>query len=79
LLREKDTMKNELVVKNINVNFFSQKKEDYISLTDIAKYKNKETTGLVISHRLSTRYTVESSSLSVLIEPNIATAKQNDG
>jgi len=79
LLREKDTMKNEIVVKNINVNFFSQKKEDYISLTDIAKYKNKETTGLVISHRLSTRYTVESSSLSVLIEPNIATAKQNDG
>ena len=52
-------MKKELIVKNINVNFFSQKEEDYISLTDIAKYKNKETTGLVISHWLSTRYTVE--------------------
>jgi len=52
-------MKKELVVKNINVNFFSQKEEDYISLTDIAKYKNKEATGLVISHWLSTRYTVE--------------------
>ena len=51
--------KTELVVKNINVNFFSQKQEDYISLTDIAKYKNKETTGLVISHWLSTRYTIE--------------------
>ena len=52
-------MKKELIVKNINVNIFSQKKEDYISLTDIAKYKNKETTGLVISHWLSTRYTIE--------------------
>ena len=52
-------MKKELIVKNINVNFFSQKEEDYISLTDIAKYKNKEVTGLVISHWLSTRYTVE--------------------
>ena len=52
-------MKKELVIKNINVNFFSQKEEDFISLTDIAKFKNKEATGLVISHWLSTRYTVE--------------------
>ncbi len=28
-------------------------------MTDIAKFKNKEATGLVISHWLSTRYTVE--------------------
>lgn len=52
-------MKKELVVKNIKVNFFSQKEEDFISLTDIAKYKNAEATGLVISHWLSTRYTIE--------------------
>lgn len=35
-------MKKELIVKNVNINFFSQKDEDYISLTDIAKYKNTE-------------------------------------
>jgi hypothetical protein len=52
-------MKKALIVKNINVNFFSQKEEDFISLTDIAKYKNVQATGLVISHWLSTRYTVE--------------------
>lgn len=52
-------MKKDLIVKNVNINFFSQKEGDYISLTDIAKFKNKETTGLVISHWLSTRYTVE--------------------
>lgn len=34
-------------------------KEDYISITDIAKYKNPDTTGLVISHWLSTKYTIE--------------------
>ncbi|NOQ41834.1 MAG: KilA-N domain-containing protein [Desulfuromusa sp.] len=52
-------MKKELVVKNLHINFFSQNDDDFISLTDIAKFKNKETTGLVISHWLSTRYTIE--------------------
>ena len=52
-------MKKELIVKNVKINFFSQKEEDYISLTDIAKYKNAEKTGLVISHWMSTRYTIE--------------------
>lgn len=41
------------------INIFKTKEEDYISLTDIARYKNPTQTGLVISHRLSTRYTVE--------------------
>lgn len=34
-------------------------KGDYISLTDMAKYKDPDETGLVISHWLSTKYTVE--------------------
>ncbi len=37
----------------------THRQDDYISLTDMAKYKNAEATGLVISHWLSTRYTVE--------------------
>lgn len=32
---------------------------DYISLTDMAKTRNAEATGLVISHWLSTRYAIE--------------------
>lgn len=32
---------------------------DYMSLTDMAKYRNAEATGLVISHWLSTRYAIE--------------------
>jgi hypothetical protein len=33
--------------------------DDYISITDIARHKNRDATGLVISHWLSTRYTLE--------------------
>ena len=51
--------KTELVVKNINVNFFSQKEEDYISLTDIAKYKNSDDPRFVIQNWMKTRSTVE--------------------
>ena len=42
-----------------DVTFFHQGTEDYISLTDLAKHKNAEHTGVVISHWLSTRYTIE--------------------
>ena len=41
------------------ISLYSQNEEDYICITDIAKYKNSETTGLIISHWLSTRFTVE--------------------
>ena len=46
-------------VKGTEIIIFQQREDDYISLTDIAKHKNQESTGLVISHWLSTRYTVE--------------------
>ncbi len=42
-----------------DVTFFHKGSEDYISLTDLAKHKNAEHTGVVISHWLSTRYTIE--------------------
>lgn len=54
-------MKREktITIKNQEILILSQKNEDYISLTDMAKHKNAESTGLVISHWLSTRYTIE--------------------
>ncbi len=42
--------------KIINVNI-SDKENDYISLTDIAKFKDSEHTGIVIANWLSTKYT----------------------
>ena len=35
-------MKKSLIVKNINIHLFLLREEDFISLTDIAKYKNSE-------------------------------------
>lgn len=52
-------MKKELVVKNINVNFFSQKEEDYISLTDIARYKNPDEPKDVVKNWMRNRDTIE--------------------
>ncbi|MBU1343251.1 MAG: KilA-N domain-containing protein [Proteobacteria bacterium] len=41
------------------ITLYTRGKEDYICITDIAKVKNAQATGLIISHWLSTRFTVE--------------------
>ena len=51
--------KRTIQVNGDDVVIIKQQTEDYISLTDMARYKNAETTGLVISHWLSTRYAVD--------------------
>jgi hypothetical protein len=51
--------KETINVKGTEIILLSHRKDDYISLTDMAKYKNEEATGLVIAHWLSTRYTVD--------------------
>jgi hypothetical protein len=51
--------KESFTVQGTEIAVLTQNSSDYISLTDMAKYKNAESTGLVISHWLSTRYTVE--------------------
>jgi len=52
-------MKKELIVKDVNINFFSQKEEDFISLTDIARYKNAEAPADVVKNWLRTKNTIE--------------------
>ncbi len=52
-------MKKEFIVKNVNINFFSQKEEDFISLTDIAKYKNAEAPADVVKNWLRSKNTIE--------------------
>ncbi len=46
-------------VQGREISIITGQREDYISLTDIAKHKNPEATGLVISHWLSNKYTIE--------------------
>ncbi len=50
--------KSTINVQGTAIAIFSQKESDYISLTDMAKHKNAEATGLVISHWLSTKFTI---------------------
>ena len=51
--------KRTIQVNGDNVVVIRQQSEDYISLTDMARFKNAVATGLVISHWLSTRYAVD--------------------
>ena len=53
---KKDT---KLEVKGMEISLFQKNKDDYICLTDMAKYKNAEATGLVVSHWLSTNFSVD--------------------
>lgn len=48
----------KIQTKGIEVAIFQKEEADFISLTDIARYKGSDT-GLIISHWLSTRFTVE--------------------
>jgi len=51
--------KDTISVQGTEIILLPHNREDYISLTDMAKYKNAEATGLVIAHWLRTRYTIE--------------------
>ena len=49
----------KIEVKGSEITVLKSDREDFLSITDIARHKNPEATGLVISHWLSTRYTIE--------------------
>ena len=50
---------SKINVMNTGISLKKNHDGDYISLTDMARYKNPEATGLVISHWLSTRFAIE--------------------
>ena len=51
--------KQTIHIDGSDIVVLKQKTDEYISLTDMAKYKNAEATGIVISHWLSTRYALD--------------------
>ncbi|MDR3184181.1 MAG: KilA-N domain-containing protein [Prevotellaceae bacterium] len=51
--------KETINVQGTEVVLLSHKEKDYISLTDMARYKDSMETSLVISHWMSTRYTID--------------------
>ena len=46
-------------VKGLEVVIFNEKDDDYISLTDIAKYQDKERTDYIIQNWMRNRHTIE--------------------
>ena len=50
---------NKIEVEGSVISVVKNQNEDYVSLTDMAKFKNAENTGLVISHWLSTRFAID--------------------
>ena len=50
--------KENINVQGTEIAVLTHRKDDYISLTDMAKYKNAEIPGTVISHWMSTVFTV---------------------
>jgi len=50
--------KETVTVQGTEIVVLAHGQEDYISLTDMARYKNAEATGLVISHWMRTGYTL---------------------
>jgi hypothetical protein len=45
--------------QGIQIAVIKNNDEEYISLTDMARFKNIESTGIVIAHWLSTKYTIQ--------------------
>src|SRR4030042_4632216 len=51
--------KRKISVKNIEIVLFERNKIDYISLTDIARFKNTDDPRFVVQNWMKTRYTVD--------------------
>jgi len=49
----------KIIVQNTEISLFSQKKEDYISLTDIARYRNSHEPKGVIQNWMRSKSTID--------------------
>jgi hypothetical protein len=52
-------MNNKIIVKNIPISFISRKEDDYISLTDIARYRDSERSDYIVQNWLRRRSVIE--------------------
>lgn len=49
----------KIITQGLKISVIKSKDEEYISLTDMAKFKDRNATGIVIAHWLSTKYTIQ--------------------
>jgi len=49
----------KIITQGLQIAVITNNNEEYISLTDMAKFRDPEATGIVIAHWLSTKYTIQ--------------------
>ncbi len=49
----------KIITQGLQISVIKNKDEEFISLTDMAKFKDREATGIVIANWLSTKYTIQ--------------------
>jgi hypothetical protein len=49
----------KIITQGLQIAVIKKNEEEYISLTDMAKFKDREATGIVIANWLSTKYTIQ--------------------
>ncbi|MBP9818793.1 MAG: KilA-N domain-containing protein [Candidatus Pacebacteria bacterium] len=49
----------KIKIDNLEIHIYKHNEDDYISLTDMAKFGDTSATGIVIAHWLSTKYTIQ--------------------
>ncbi len=49
----------KIITHGLQISVIKDNQEEYISLTDMAKFKDREATGIVIANWLSTKYTIQ--------------------
>lgn len=49
----------KIITQGLQIAVIKDNEEEYISLTDMAKFKDREVTGIVIANWLSTKYTIQ--------------------
>ena len=51
--------KKKIKVKGTEIVLFTKEKEDYISITDITRFKDSERTNYIVQNRIRNRNTIE--------------------
>lgn len=51
--------KTKLIVNDLEIVLYSQNEEEYISLTDMAKFKDNQRTNYIIQNWMRTKSTIE--------------------
>ena len=49
----------KIITQGLKITVIKSNEEEYISLTDMAKFKDRDATGIVIANWLSTKYTIQ--------------------